>query len=290
MKSIGLISNNENIRAIDIAKDIFDYLASKNVKVLLLENDELPKKHNLPMVNIEEFRSGIEALISVGGDGTFLRAARHTYKNGIPIMGVNVGNLGFLAEINIVDMYDSLDKIINNNFEIEKRMLISGMLFRDKKPADKQNCPYTALNDFVITKSLLEKIIDIKIIINGVPLLSYGADGIIISTPTGSTAYSLSAGGPVVEPKNESIVITPICAHTLFSRSLVLSPYNQIEIQINSAETQVNLNIDGKKSDFNVLNGDIFKVGKSQYNLNLITFNKNIFFKIFKEKLIGRDL
>lgn len=289
MKAIGLISNNENIKAINIAKDIYDYLTLKKVKVFLLESDELPKKHNLPMVDEEDFKKSIEALISVGGDGTFLSAARHAFKNNIPIMGVNVGKLGFLAEINISDMYDSLDKIINNNFEIEKRMLISGMLFRDKKLVDENNCPYLALNDFVITKSLLEKIIEIKIIINGVSLVSYGADGVIISTPTGSTAYSLSAGGPVVEPKNESIIITPICAHTLFSRSLVISPDNQIEIQINSQKTKVNLNIDGKKIDFEVLNGDIFKVGKSGYKLNLITFNRNIFFKIFKEKLIGKD-
>jgi len=289
MKSIGLISNNENIKAINIAKDIYDYLTLKKIKVFLLESDELPKKHNLSMVDEEDFKKSIEALISVGGDGTFLRAARHAFKNNIPIMGVNVGKLGFLAEINISDMYDSLDKIINNNFEIEKRMLISGTLFRDKKLVDENNCPYLALNDFVITKSLLEKIIEIKIIINGVSLVSYGADGVIISTPTGSTAYSLSAGGPVVEPKNESIVITPICAHTLFSRSLVISPDNQIEIQINSQKTKVNLNIDGKKIDFEVLNGDIFKVGKSGYKLNLITFNRNIFFKIFKEKLIGKD-
>lgn len=289
MKTIGLLSNNENAKAINIAKDIYDYLVLKKVKVLLLENDELSKRHNLATVNEKNFKSCIETLISVGGDGTFLRTAKYAFKSNIPIMGVNVGNLGFLAEINISDMYDSLDKIINNNFEIEKRMLISGKMFRDKKLTDEKNCPYIALNDFVIIKSLLEKIIEIRIIINGVPLLNYGADGVIVSTPTGSTAYSLSAGGPVVEPKNESIVITPICAHTLFSRSLVISPDNQIEIQINSGNTKVNLNTDGKKSDLEILSGDIFKVEKSKYELNLITFNKNTFFKIFKEKLIGRN-
>jgi NAD+ kinase len=286
MDCIGLISNNENIKAINIAKDIYDYLKSKKIKVFLVEDDKLPKKYSLNQVSKEEFENSIKCLISIGGDGTFLRAARYTFKNGIPIMGVNVGNLGFLAEINISDMYDSLDKIIDDNFEIEKRMLISGSLFRDKILVNEKDVPYIALNDFVITKSLLEKIIEIKIIINGVPLLSYGADGIIISTPTGSTAYSLSAGGPVVEPKNESIIITPICAHTLFSRSLVISPDNQIEIQINSKKTDVSINVDGKKQDIKIFDGDVFKVGKSDKKLNLITFNKNIFFKIFKEKLI----
>ncbi|MCX6347252.1 MAG: NAD(+)/NADH kinase [Actinobacteria bacterium] len=289
MKSIGLISNNDNIKAINIAKDIYDYLIAKKIKVFLLESDELCKKHNLAYVNEEDFKKNIEALISIGGDGTFLKAARHAFMSNIPIMGVNVGNLGFLAEINISDMYDSLDKIIGGNFEIEKRMLISGMLFRDKRLVDEKYFPYLALNDFVITKSFLEKIIEIKIIVNGVSIVGYGGDGVIIATPTGSTAYSLSAGGPVVEPKNESIVITPICAHTLFSRSLVISPDNQIEIQINSGRTKVDLNIDGRKRDFEVLNGDIFKVGKADFKLNLITFNRNIFFKIFKEKLINKD-
>ena len=289
MNSIGLISNNDNVKAINIARDIYDYLIKKKIRVFLLESDELYRQYNFSCVGEEDFKNNIEALISIGGDGTFLKAAKYTFKTDIPIMGVNVGNLGFLAEINISDMYDSLDKIIAGNFEIEKRMLISGMLFREKKPVDEKNCPYLALNDFVITKSFLEKIIEIKIIVNGVPIVGYGGDGVIIATPTGSTAYSLSAGGPVVEPKNESIVITPICAHTLFSRSLVISPDNQIEIQINSGRTRVDLNIDGRKRDFEVLNGDIFKVGKSEFKLNLITFNKNIFFKIFKEKLINKD-
>ncbi|MEI7616841.1 MAG: NAD(+)/NADH kinase, partial [Actinomycetota bacterium] len=212
MNSIGLISNNDNVKAINIARDIYDYLIKKKIRVFLLESDELYRQYNFSCVGEEDFKNNIEALISIGGDGTFLKAAKYTFKTDIPIMGVNVGNLGFLAEINISDMYDSLDKIIAGNFEIEKRMLISGMLFREKKPVDEKNCPYLALNDFVITKSFLEKIIEIKIIVNGVPIVGYGGDGVIIATPTGSTAYSLSAGGPVVEPKNESIVITPICA------------------------------------------------------------------------------
>jgi len=289
MDNIGIITNNDNIKALNIAKDIYDYLILKQIKVFLLDNDGLAKKHLLSAVSKDEFEKNIDCLISVGGDGTFLRAAKHVFKSGKPMMGVNVGDLGFLAEINISDMYDSLDKIINGNFEIEKRMLISGILLREKEQIDKNNSPYLALNDFVITKSMLEKIIQIRIIINGIPILNYGADGVIISTPTGSTAYSLSAGGPVVEPKNESIVITPICPHTLFSRSLVLSPDNQIEIQINSKNTEVSLNIDGKKSDVQIADQDIFKVEKSKYKLNLITFNKNIFFKIFKDKLIKKE-
>ncbi len=289
MDNIGIISNNDNAKALDIAKDIYDYLVSKNVNVLLLKNDALAEKHLLFSVEKDEFEKKIDCLISVGGDGTFLRAARHVFETGKPVMGVNVGNLGFLAEINISDMYDSLEKIINNNFEIEQRMLISGNLLRSRKVVDSENSPYLALNDFVITKALLEKIIRINIIINGIPILSYGADGVIISTPTGSTAYSLSAGGPVVEPKNESIIITPICPHTLFSRSLVLSPDNQIEIQINSKTTEVSLNTDGRKSDVKIMNQDIFKVEKYRHKVNLITFNKNIFFKIFKEKLVKKD-
>jgi len=289
MKSIGLITNSEKVKAISIAKDIYDYLLTKNIKVFLLEEDPLILKHGLHFSELSDFKNSIDCLISIGGDGTFLRAARYAFESEIAVMGVNVGNLGFLAEINVSDMYDSLDKIINNNFEIEKRMIISGTLLRDKKPVFNNNKPFLALNDFVITKSVLAKMIKLTIIINGIPVLNYGADGVIVSTPTGSTAYSLSAGGPVVEPKNEAVIITPICAHTFFSRSLVISPDNLIEIQVNSHSSDVNIYIDGKRQEIKVENSDILKVEKSVNKLNLITFNKNIFFKIFKDKLIGRD-
>ena len=132
----------------------------------------------------------------------------------------------------------------------------------------------------------MSKIIDLEVIVNGLNVTSFRADGIIIATPTGSTAYSLSAGGPIVEPMNESIIITPLCAHSLFARSMVISPRNNLEIRLKSKNKNDILSVDGTKKDIILHSGDILKINKSELKLKLITFNDDIFFKVFKEKLL----
>lgn len=288
MKNIGLISNNDKERAIKIAKEVYDFLKNAGMNVLVLKDELLAKNYSLDSVDKKTFKKEIDLMISIGGDGTFLRCARLVFERQIPIMGINLGNLGFLAEIDVHCIYPSLERLLKNDFEIEKRMLVDGKIIRHGKILEGSQAKHIALNDFVLTKSFLEKIIEIKVIINGINILTYGADGVIVSTPTGSTAYSLSAGGPVVEPKNESIIITPICAHTLFSRSLVISTDNNIEILINSGKNDVILNVDGRKKPIKILEGDRLRVSKSDHSLNLITFEDNIFFKIFKKKLIEK--
>jgi NAD+ kinase len=288
MKTIGLISNNEKEKAVKIAKEVYDFLKDKNVRVILLKDEMISKRYHLDAVDEKTFRSGLDVLISIGGDGTFLRSARFVFENRTPIMGINLGNLGFLAEIDVHGIYPSLERVLRQDYEIEKRMLINGQILRKGKILRGDENQYIALNDFVLSKSFLKKLIEIKVIINGINILTYGADGVIVSTPTGSTAYSLSAGGPVVEPKNESIVITPICAHTLFSRSLVVSIENDIEVLINSGKKEVVLNVDGVEKSLRLMEGDKLRVSKSEHYLNLITFENNVFFKIFKKKLIEK--
>ena len=289
MKKIGIISNNKNLKAISVAKKIYDYLIENKNNVYLLKNDSMPQKYSIPAVSETEFSSKVELLISVGGDGTFLRACRYSFRREVPIMGINAGNLGFLAEINTSNMYDALDNVLNDRYEIEERMLIEGKLYRDNKVADDLGQTYLALNEFVISKPMPGKVVKIKIIVNGIFITSFGADGIIISTPTGSTAYSMSAGGPIVEPKSKVIVITPICAHTIYSRSMVLDSEDTLEVKISSKNESVILNVDGVNTEENIMSGDVFKVRKSNVNLKLITFNKNIFFKIFKEKFLRKN-
>ncbi len=288
MKNIGLISNNDKEKAVIIAKEVYDFLKNKGMNVILLKDELLSKNFSLDSVDRKTFKNEIDLMISVGGDGTFLRCARLVFERQIPIMGINLGNLGFLAEIDVHCIYPSLERILKKDFEIEKRMLIDGTIIRNDKILEGGQSKHIALNDFVLSKSFLEKIIEIKVIVNGINILTYGADGVIVSTPTGSTAYSLSAGGPVVEPKNEAIIITPICAHTLFSRSLVVSTDNNIEILINSGKNDVILNVDGRKKPVKILEGDRLKISKSDYTLNLVTLEDNIFFKIFKKKLIEK--
>jgi len=288
MENIGIISNNEKQEAIKVAKEIYDYLTGKNVSVLLIETDRMQRKYSLPSVSEKEFSSNNEIIVAVGGDGTFLRASKYSFVKEIPVLGINVGNLGFLTVVDTCNMYNALDNVLNGIYKIEERMLLEGKLYMHNKVVENIGLPYMAVNEFVITRSMLEKIIKFEIIVNGISIKKFAADGIIIATPTGSTAYSLSAGGPIVDPKSEVIIITPICPHTLLGRSIILSPGNELEVKINSKNKKDSIGVDGKTKTFNILPGHIFKVKKSKKRLRLVTFDKNTFFKVFKEKFIER--
>jgi NAD+ kinase len=286
MKIIGLISNNKTRKALRIAKELYDYLSANKVEVALLKDETIPVKFDLPSLSPKEFESTIECLISLGGDGTFLRAARYCFKRGIPLMGINVGNLGFLAEVNLDDFKNAIDKLLAANYKIEERMLLELELYRDGKIIKENDFPFIALNEFTINRNLMSKIIDLEIFINDFKFINFRADGLIIATPTGSTAYSLSAGGPIVEPNNQVIILTPLCAHNLFTRSMVINTENKIEIQIKTKNDNDCLSIDGIKQKINIKSDDILKIKKSKLKLNLVTFNNNAFFKNFKEKLL----
>ena len=288
MKNIGIVSNNEKQEAIKVAKEIYDYLTGRNVSVLLIETDRIHRKYSLPSVSEKEFSSNNEIIVAVGGDGTFLRASKYSFVKEIPVLGINVGNLGFLTVVDTCNMYKALDNVLNGIYKIEERMLLEGKLYMHNKAVKNISLPYLAVNEFVITRSMLEKIIKFEILVNGISIKKFAADGIIIATPTGSTAYSLSAGGPIVDPKSEVIIITPICPHTLLGRSIILSPGNELEVNINSKNKKDSIGVDGKTKTFNILPGHIFKVKKSKKRLRLVTFDKNTFFKVFKEKFIER--
>ncbi|MGM0366199.1 MAG: NAD(+)/NADH kinase [Actinomycetota bacterium] len=289
MKKIGIISNNQKEKAIKIAKDIHDYLIKRNCRVFLLAKDILPEKYHLESLPDVDFSAEADFIIAVGGDGTFLRASRYAFSREIPMMGVNLGNLGFLAEIEVNHLYTALENLLKDKYAIQERMLIEGRIFREGKQVNPDSSPYLALNEFVLTRSILEKIIKVNVRVNEFSIINFAADGVIVSTPTGSTAYSLSAGGPVIEPTNNVIVLTPICPHTLYNRSFVLNPKSSIEIKIDAKNANNVLSIDGVKSTDSITNGDIFKVKRSNLRLKLITFDDNIFFKIFKEKLLDRE-
>jgi len=286
MKNIGIISNNKNKRALSIAKEIYDFLVGKKNNVFLLDGDQMPSMYKLPALLEKDFTSQVDLLISVGGDGTFLRASKYSFKREIPIIGINVGNLGFLAEVSIENMYKALEYVLEETYEIEDRMLIEAVIYRNKKIISDDNNPYIALNEFTINRTMFAKLVTVEVIINDFPVMNFRADGVIISTPTGSTAYSLSAGGPVVEPKNEVMIVTPICAHTLCSRSIVISPKNELKVRIKARNKNASLNVDGVRKNVDIQPEDIFKIKKSNLKLKLITFDKDIFFKIFKDKLL----
>jgi NAD+ kinase len=288
MKNIGIVSNNDKKEALETANKIYEYLIKKDINVLMIESDKMPEFYSLPSVTEEEFIEKSDVILSVGGDGTFLRASKYSFKREIPVLGINVGNLGFLTVVDTCNMYDAIDKVLENNFKIEKRMLLEGRFYKGKKELEDISLPYLVLNEFTITRSMVGKIIKFEMIVNGIPIKNFTADGIIIATPTGSTAYSLSAGGPIVEPRSEVIIITPICPHTLLDRSIILGPDNVLEIKIESKNNKDYASVDGKIASFNIRSGYVFKVKKSKLKLKLISFSKDMFFKVFKEKFIER--
>jgi len=288
MKNIGIVSNNDKKEAIETANKIYEYLIKKDINVLMIESDKMPEFYSLPSVTEDELSEKSDVILSVGGDGTFLRASKYSFKREIPVLGINVGNLGFLTVVDTCNMYDAIDKVLENNFKIEKRMLLEGRFYKGKKELEDIGLPYLVLNEFTITRSMVGKIIKFEMIVNGIPIKNFTADGIIIATPTGSTAYSLSAGGPIVEPRSQVIIITPICPHTLLNRSIILGPDNVLEIKIESKNNKDYASVDGKIASFNIRSGYVFKVKKSKLKLKLISFSKDMFFKVFKEKFIER--
>jgi NAD+ kinase len=219
-----------------------------------------------------------ECVIVLGGDGTMLQAARSAAYIDIPLIGVNLGTLGYLAEVEKSGVDDALDQIIAGKYEIEDRMMLYGSV------TDKNDY---ALNDIVITKSSAIQAINFDIYVNDLFLSNYHADGIIISTPTGSTGYSMSAGGPLVEPSADMILITPICPHTMNSRSMVLSSQTKIEIRIGEGRDNRNQQVvayfDGSGT-IEMQTGDRINIEKANKTTKILKLNKISFLEALGRK------
>lgn len=216
----------------------------------------------------------IDLAIIVGGDGTILRAARFYSPLNIPIFGINVGRLGFLAQLKVNEIETGLNKLISNDYKIDKRLMLS---FGANN----------ALNDIVVKSSNCSKTVEFMVCINGKPVCNYLADGIIVATPTGSTAYTLSAGGPVLEPSLQAIVLVPICPHTLNARPLVIPANETIEIRQKTSADAFCVYVDGQ-IDINCQKNVIIK--KSEYEAKILLLNKQSnpddgFYTVLREKL-----
>ena len=206
-----------------------------------------------------------DLIIVLGGDGTILSVARSAHPFNVPIFGVNLGTLGFLAEVTLPDLYEVLEKVLNGQFECENRMLLNACVWRDKKKMG----DYHVLNDVVINKGALARIVNLKVRVNGQYMTSYRADGLIIATPTGSTAYSLSAGGPIIHPSMDALVLSPICPFTLTNRSIVIPDQSLIQVELATESEDVRVTFDGQEG-CDMLKGDILEIKKAQTSIKLI--------------------
>jgi NAD+ kinase len=230
----------------------------------------------------DDFDENINYMLSIGGDGTFLEAAKHAFIKNIPIMGINFGCLGFLSQISKDELNSSLSDLFNGNYSIEQRCMlkVSGDFLNERSSTS-----LYALNEISAQRNTFAMIKTI-VKVDGELLSSYWSDGLLVSTPTGSTAYSLSVGGPVVFPCSENIIISPVAPHNLNIRPIVISGESRIEVELHTREYSVNgvdISIDGKM--FKVESGARFNIQKSEHKLNLIKLSGNNFFKTLREKL-----
>ncbi|WP_201769233.1 NAD(+)/NADH kinase [Fervidicella metallireducens] len=248
---VGIIVNMTKDIKLEITSKIINWLEQRNCEVLLTEivSQQLNKPDS-GYAPLDIYKKA-DFVIVLGGDGTLLGAARQCLWLETPILGVNMGNLGFITEAEVKDVYTCLDNILRGDYSIESRMMLEASVIKD----DKQIETFYCLNDIGLTKGTLSRIINLKTYIDDNYFDRYFADGLLISTPTGSTAYSLSAGGPIVSPNVNVILITPICPHSLNSRTLIVSESDVITVEVDDGYQEVYLTVDGQQG-FKLMSGD----------------------------------
>lgn len=278
MTKIGIIAKAGRPEPIEIVREFLAWLRGKDVKVFIEKS--IANSLDINGFNRSEIPNLVDVVIVFGGDGTMLSVARLVCSKEVPIIGVNVGGLGFITEVQKSEMYEVMEQIFAGKWEIENRLMLNAQVHRQgEKVAE-----YTLLNDVVINKGALARIIDLETSINGAYVTNFMADGLIVSTPTGSTAYCLSAGGPILYPSLESIVLIPICPHTLTNRPIVLPDNVLIEITLKSHAEGVYLTLDGQEG-FPLNQGDAVVIEKSLCKTRLVIPHERDFFQILRTKL-----
>ncbi|MFQ5835671.1 MAG: NAD(+)/NADH kinase [bacterium] len=279
-KTMVIIVNREKEGAVQYARSMIQWLEEKKNRVLV--TNWLGKRihRNDLVADKKQMGEKADLVISLGGDGTLCRAARDFAPYEVPLLGINLGGLGFLTEIPISRYRQGLKKILAEDYRTEKRLMLEANLIRNKKQIE--IC--LALNDVVISKRGIPRIINLKTFVGGEFITTYSADGLVISTPTGSTAYSLSTGGPVVHPNLGVVILSPICAHTLAVRPLVIPETDEIDIMVEPSSGKTLLTIDGQVV-YDLKEEDIIRVKKASSQATLIRLKEKFFFRMLQTKL-----
>jgi NAD+ kinase len=276
---IGIITKPNEPRAAEIAARIAEWAAEHEINLFV--NDRVK---DLPpgtfSASAREIADNCDVLVALGGDGTMIATARLVSGRGTPVLGVNLGTLGYLTEFAPEDVIPALESVVRGDYETDCRMMLDWRVVRDGD----QVGAGSALNDIVVNKSALARIIDIDCAVGPHYVTTYRADGLIVSTPTGSTAYNLSAGGPIITPSVEAIAIAPICPHTLTNRPLVLPHYAEIRLRINTREQEVMLTSDGQ-TGMPMMPDDRVEIKKSAKTFNTISASGRDYFDVLRSKL-----
>jgi len=280
--TVGIITKPGDPAVAETLNVLCGELSQHHCEVLLDESAAAyVQKPRVPVVDRQSLAERCDIAIVVGGDGTLLNAARSLVEAGVPVLGVNLGRLGFLADVSPKDMCQRLDEILAGRFEEESRALLHASVIRNGKSVSESD----ALNDVVIHKWDIARMIELDTRIDGRFLNSLRADGLIVSTPTGSTAYSLSGGGPIIEPALPALVLVPICPHALSNRPIVLSDRSTIEILVHGDDSnQAQITCDGQMN-FSLTTGDLILIRRKSKMLRLIHPGGHDHFEIMRKKL-----
>lgn len=273
MKQIRLVVKN-NPYACQEALKVKTWLEKEKGFLVFWDDQDDPPCESRPP------QGPLDLVVVLGGDGTLLKAVRLYGRDQAPVLGINLGGLGFLTEIALDDLFPLFDKIIQGDYQTETRMILTARIVREGE--DLPSIPF--LNDVVINKGALARIIDLETNINGQFLTSYRGDGLIVATPTGSTAYNLAAGGPILHPSLKTIIITPICPFTLTNRPIIIQDDAVIDIRLGSKAKEVWLTYDGQVG-YPLKTGDLVRVQKAEKSIQLIKTPYKNYFEILRTKL-----
>jgi NAD+ kinase len=283
MKRIVITPNPYRDNNFQTAREAMDILRNAGVEVRLCLPFEVDKEYDLPrdlhFHRLDRELPGADAAICFGGDGTILHIAKQATRYGVPVLGVNIGTMGFMAELECTEL-DQLARLATNEYTIDSRMMLDVTVTRERNIIFHEQC----LNDAVITKGAVARIVHLNVSCDGVQAMECGGDGVIVATPTGSTAYNLSAGGPIVEPEAKSILVTPICAHDMRSRGMVTSDKRVIKVELTrNARRNAYVSVDGGKAlRMNI--GDTVTIRKANRETKLIRLKDRSFYDVVRMK------
>lgn len=274
----GLIANFRRPGAVEAINKIADWCREREFDVVL-GHDSPDVDVDIPVIPRQDIGKESDFIISLGGDGTILATARALGENSIPILGINLGTLGFLTQFTPEQLEDALERVVNNNFRLSERLALKAEVI----DGERLEFPY-ALNDIVIDKGDVSRVINLSLYAGNEYISSYTADGIIIATPTGSTAYSLAVGGPILNPTMQAFIASPISPFSLTSRPLIFPPELALEIRVRSEHGNALLTIDGQVATKFSPRGTI-RITRARHRVKFIQFAENSFYEVLRRKL-----
>jgi len=280
---IGLVPNQQKTGAIVICGQLLSWLEERGVTVLLPKQSAVCLDRMELAAEDEELAKRCDLIAVMGGDGTLLNLVRRWPFWGVPVLGINLGNLGFLTEIELPDLYQGMQRILDGDYFVQERMMLRAQVYRDGRVVNE----LYALNDVVVTKGAFSRMLHLELFIEDQFVDMLPADGVVVATPTGSTAYSLSAGGPIVDPNISALVLTPICAHSLHSRPMVIAPENRLVVKVNAQHDDIVLTMDGQEA-FRLLPNDRVQIARASMVGRLVKLPPRSFYEVVRRKFSSR--